>query len=64
MNYKKIMFDKFRDKNVNFVDLTIKELIILLTLIGFILFLGVYPSPILNILNNSVVGLMQIMEHK
>lgn len=63
-NYKKIMFDKFKDKNVNFIDLTIKELTILLILIGFILFLGVYPAPILNILNNSVVGLMQIMEHK
>ncbi len=63
-NYKKIMFDKFDDKSIAFVDVTVKELTILLILIGFILFLGIYPSPILNILNNSVVGLMQIMEHK
>lgn len=64
-NYQQITFGKCNNKEIFvFTDLTFKESIIVLTLISLILFLGVYPFPILNILNNSAVSLIQIIKYK
>lgn len=62
--YKKIIFG-VPNAHVNFLsDCSYKEIFILGILGSLILLFGIWPNPVLNILNHSTVNLIKIMEHK
>lgn len=62
--YKKVVFG-IPNAHINFLsDLNSKETLILGMLALLILLFGVWPAPILDILNNSILDLIKIMEHK
>jgi NADH-quinone oxidoreductase subunit M len=62
--YKKVFFGELtNDKNKNLKDLTVQETTALVPLVILVAWLGIYPKPVLEPINNSVTELVHHM-HK
>ena len=63
--YKKSFFGPItHEENKSLKDLDTKELSALLPLVGLVVFLGVYPKPVLDPINHSVEAMVHKMEDK
>jgi len=63
--YKKMFFGEVtKDENRNLPDVNKRELIALIPLAIITIWLGVYPKPILEPINNSVEAVVQLMHNK
>ncbi len=63
--YKKAFFGEVtNEKNKNLPDINKKELFGLIPLVIVAIWLGVYPKPVLEPINNSVKSLVQLMHNK
>ncbi len=63
--YKKSFFGPLTNpKNKNLNDLTAQELTALVPLVIMVVWLGVYPKPVLDPIDNSVKHMIGQMEHK
>ena len=63
--FKKTFFGPLtNEKNKNLKDLDSRELTALLPLVAIVVWLGVYPKPILEPIDNSVKDLISFMESK
>ncbi|MEA1916826.1 MAG: NADH-quinone oxidoreductase subunit M [Campylobacterota bacterium] len=63
--YKKMFFgDVTNEKNSNLPDVNARELSALIPLVVLAIWLGVYPKPVLEPINNSVESIVQLMHEK
>jgi NADH-quinone oxidoreductase subunit M len=63
--YKKAFFGEVtNEKNKNLPDINKKELFALVPLVVVAIWLGVYPKPVLDPINNSVKAIVQLMHNK
>ncbi len=63
--YKKAFFgDITKEENKNLSDVNKKELFGLIPLVIVAIWLGVYPKPVLDPINNSVEAIVQLMHEK
>ncbi len=63
--YKKAFFgDVTKEENKKLKDVNTKELLGLLPLVAVAIWLGVYPKPVLQPIDNSVKALVQLMHKK
>jgi len=63
--YKKAFFGEVtNEKNKNLPDINKKELFGLIPLVIVAIWLGVYPKPVLEPINNSVKSIVQLMHNK
>jgi len=63
--FKKTFFGPLtNEKNKNLKDLNSRELTALLPLVAIVVWLGVYPKPVLGPIDNSVKDLISFMESK
>ena len=63
--YKKMFFGEVtREENRNLPDVNKRELIALIPLTIITIWLGIYPKPILDPINNSVESVVQLMHNK
>ena len=63
--YKKMFFGEVtNEKNRNLPDVNKRELIALVPLVIITIWLGIYPKPVLDPINNSVESLIQLMHDK
>ncbi len=63
--YKKMFFGEVtREENKNLPDINKRELIALIPLSIITIWLGVYPKPVLEPINNSVESVVQLMHDK
>ncbi len=63
--YKKIFFGEVtKEENKNIPDVNKRELFALVPLVMITIWLGVYPKPVLEPINNSVESLVQLMHEK
>jgi len=53
-----------KEENKNLPDLDVKELTALVPLVAIVVWLGVYPKPVLEPINNSTKALVQMMHEK
>ena len=62
---KKTLFGPItKDENRDISDLDGKELVALVPLVAIVIWLGVYPKPVLEPINNSVKALVQLMDYR
>jgi NADH-quinone oxidoreductase subunit M len=57
--YQRVFHGQPDGDNASMLDLNLRERAVMLPLIGLIVFLGVYPKPVLDRINPSVDALMQ-----
>ena len=63
--YKKMFFGEItKDENRNLPDVNKRELIALIPLSIITIWLGIYPKPVLEPINNSVEAVVQLMHNK
>lgn len=63
--YKKMFFGEVtNDKNKNLPDVNKRELVALIPLAIITVWLGIYPKPVLDPINNSVESIVQLMHDK
>ncbi len=63
--YKKMFFGEVtREENKNLPDVNKRELIALIPLAVITIWLGIYPKPVLEPINNSVEAVVQLMHDK
>lgn len=63
--YKKMFFGELTlEENRNLPDVNKRELIALVPLVAITIWLGVYPKPLLEPMNNSVESVVQLMHEK
>ena len=63
--YKKMFFGELtNEKNKNLPDVSKRELVALIPLSILTIVLGIYPTPILKPINNSVESIVQLMHDK
>ena len=63
--FQRVMFGRItKPENQNLIDLSAREVAVLLPVIIFIVFIGVYPKPFLNKMSASVDSLIQHVETK
>ncbi|MEN4052740.1 MULTISPECIES: NADH-quinone oxidoreductase subunit M [Sulfurimonas] len=63
--YKKMFFgDVTKEENRNLPDINKRELVALIPLSIITIWLGIYPKPILEPINNSVEAVVQLMHNK
>ncbi len=63
--YKKAFFGEVtNEKNKNLPDINKKELFGLIPLVIVAIWLGIYPKPVLDPINNSVKSIVQLMHNK
>ncbi|QOY54360.1 NADH-quinone oxidoreductase subunit M [Candidatus Sulfurimonas marisnigri] len=63
--YKKMFFGEVtKEENRNLPDVNKRELIALVPLVAITLWLGIYPKPLLEPINNSVEAVVQLMHEK
>ncbi|MDF1874782.1 NADH-quinone oxidoreductase subunit M [Sulfurimonas sp. SAG-AH-194-I05] len=63
--YKKMFFGELtNEKNRNLPDVSKRELVALIPLSIITIWLGIYPKPILDPINNSVESIVQLMHDK
>ena len=58
---QRVFLGSLKDKWNNLPDLTIREYIMFVPLCAVIVFLGVYPAPMLNLMNSSVNAMVKFM---
>jgi NADH-quinone oxidoreductase subunit M len=58
---QRIFFGELPEKWNNLTDLNLKEYATLVPLVIIVIFLGVYPSPVLNIMSSSVNQLVDFV---
>ncbi len=64
-SYKKAFFGEVtKEENKNLPDVNKRELVALIPLVIITIWLGVYPKPILEPINNSVESIVQLMHDK
>ena len=62
--YQRVFHGPVEKENAEVADLKTKETLVLLPLLALIVFLGIYPKPVLNRMENSVKALVvHIEEH-
>ena len=63
--YKKMFFGTItKDENKKLLDLNVREYVTLVPLTLLVIFLGVYPKPILEPIDNSVKAIISLMHQK
>ena len=63
--YKKVFFGEVtKEENKNLPDINKKELFAIVPLVIVAIWLGVYPKPVLEPINNSVEAIVQLMHDK
>jgi len=63
--YKKMFFGEVTiEENRNLPDVNKRELIALIPLVLITIWLGIYPKPVLDPINNSVESIVQLMHNK
>jgi NADH-quinone oxidoreductase subunit M len=63
--FQRVMFGKLdKPENQNLVDLSAREIAVLVPVVLFIVFIGVYPKPFLQKMEASVQHLIQNVEKK
>jgi len=63
--YKKMFFGTItKDENKKLLDLNVREYVTLIPLTLLVIFLGVYPKPILEPIDNSVKAIISLMHQK
>ena len=63
--YKKMFFGEVtNEKNRNLPDVNKRELMALIPLSIITIWLGIYPKPVLEPINNSVESIVQLMHDK
>ncbi|QOY52356.1 NADH-quinone oxidoreductase subunit M [Candidatus Sulfurimonas baltica] len=63
--YKKMFFGEVtKEENRNLPDVNKRELIALIPLVAITIWLGIYPKPLLEPINNSVEAVVQLMHEK
>ena len=63
--FKKLFFGEItKEENKDLPDVNKRELIALIPLSIITVWLGVYPKPLLNPINNSVESVVQLMHNK
>ena len=63
--YKKIFFGEVtKEENKNLPDVSKRELLALIPLSIITIWLGIYPKPVLDPINNSVEAVVQLMHNK
>ena len=63
--YKKSFFGPVtKEENKRLTDLNSKEMVSLIPLVAIVIWLGVYPKPVLAPIDNSVKALLSFMEEK
>jgi len=63
--YKRTFFGSVtNEKNKGLTDLNSKELVALVPLVAIVIWLGVYPKPVLAPIDNSVKAMLSFMEEK
>jgi NADH-quinone oxidoreductase subunit M len=63
--YKKMFFGEVTiEENKNLPDVNKRELIALVPLVIITIWLGIYPKPVLDPINNSVESVVQLMHEK
>jgi NADH-quinone oxidoreductase subunit M len=63
--YKKVFFgDITKEENRNLPDVNKRELFALIPLVVISIWLGIYPKPVLEPINNSVESIVQLMHDK
>jgi len=63
--YKKMFFGEVtKDENRNLPDVNRRELVALVPLVILTVWLGIYPKPLLDPINNSVESVVQLMHDK
>jgi NADH-quinone oxidoreductase subunit M len=63
--YKKMFFGTVtKEENRNLPDVNKKELVALIPLTIITIWLGIYPKPVLEPINRSVEGVVQLMHEK
>jgi NADH-quinone oxidoreductase subunit M len=63
--YKRVFFGEVtKEENRNLPDVNKRELIALVPLLIITIWLGVYPKPVLEPINNSVEAIVQLMHEK
>ena len=64
-SYKKLFFGEItKEENRNLPDVNKRELVALIPLVIVAIWLGVYPKPVLEPINNSVETIVQLMHDK
>jgi len=64
-SYKKIFFGEVTiEENKNLKDVNKRELLALIPLALITVWLGIYPKPVLEPINNSVEAVVQLMHNK
>jgi NADH-quinone oxidoreductase subunit M len=58
--FQKVMLGEINGQSSNFIDLHLQEKLVLLPIVLIIIFLGVYPQPLLNLIEPSVIELVKI----
>jgi NADH-quinone oxidoreductase subunit M len=59
--FQRVFLGSLKEKWNNLHDLTIREYVMFVPLTAIIIFLGVYPAPILNLMNSSVNAMVKFM---
>jgi NADH-quinone oxidoreductase subunit M len=62
--YQRVFHGEPDEENRSFKELTLKEGLVMLPLIGIIVFTGVYPKPLLDRIEPSVGGLIEHVSEK
>jgi len=60
--YQRVFHGEIDDANRHFPELSLKEGLVLLPLIGLIFFMGIYPKPVLERIEPSVRRLISHVE--
>ena len=64
-SYKKVFFGEItKDENRDLPDVNKRELVALVPLVVIAIWLGIYPKPVLEPINNSVESIVQLMHDK
>jgi NADH-quinone oxidoreductase subunit M len=59
--FQRVFLGTVKEKWTSLTDLTIREYLMLVPLSLIVLFLGVYPSAMLNLMNTSVNAMVKFM---
>jgi NADH-quinone oxidoreductase subunit M len=63
--YKKMFFGEVtKEENKNLPDVNKRELTALIPLVIITIWLGIYPKPVLGVINTSVESVVQLMHEK
>jgi NADH-quinone oxidoreductase subunit M len=61
--FQRVFLGNLKEKWSSLKDLTFREYAMLVPLSLIVIFLGVYPAPMLNLMNASVNAMVKFMAH-